>query len=105
MKIESKIESHIFNIEIDSKTKYATVWNFLTSHVNVDVINSKNSDSVETNVNIEIETGNTPEILIDEGAINIKTIGSWEQSSLAASFLAAAELLEPGIIESIKQSK
>lgn len=104
MKIESNNKSHIFEIEMN-EDKSARVWNFLRSRVYIDVIGSKDSDSVETNVNITIETGNTPEVLIDEGAINIKTIGSWEQSSLAASLLAAAELLEPGIVESIKHSK
>lgn len=105
MKFESNDENHIVKIEVDADKKSAKVYNCLRSSVHVEVVDSTNSDSVEARLTILKGNGTIPEIFVTEDAINISTTGLWEISSLAASLLAAAELLEPGIIGSINQNK
>ncbi|ANQ55849.1 MULTISPECIES: hypothetical protein [Vibrio harveyi group] len=105
MKFESSNEDHIFSIEMYDDNASARVNNFLKTSVHLDIVDSPNSDSVEANLIILKGNGELPEVFVTDDALHISTKGLWEKSSLAASLLAAAELLEPGIITSVDEQK
>lgn len=79
--------------------QYANTWSCLGSNIEVHTTTASSSDSTETKVSVDFDW-NIFQSFHAKHTLNgfeLSILGEWERSALAASLMAVAEMLEPGI--------